>query len=146
MGTFVESIENLSITQKRVAEGYMKDGTIDELCPPLHALVKVMVEGSYKGMDRHDPEFRKLFDKKSVIDSDWYKKRLAIKQEKDINLWSKNIDYLKKFMEKKNFQEASNRLNIPSRLEYAKTILTKVKSPAYLKELEGTIGADPLGS
>jgi len=142
--TFAASIESLSVTQKRVAEGYTRDGTIDELCPPLKALINIMVNGKHKGKDRHHPEIREMFTKKYVLNSEWYKNRLLIKQERDINLWTKNIEYLKNFMEKKNFQEASNRLNIPSRLEDAKKNLAKVKSSSYIKELEGTIGADPL--
>ena len=59
-------------------------------------------------------------------------------------MWTKNIKYLNTFMEKKNFQEASFRLNIPSKLEIAMKNLDRVKSKKYLKELEGTIGADPL--
>ena len=41
---FVASIDNLSITQKRVAEGLMTDGTIERLCPPLKALVHIMID------------------------------------------------------------------------------------------------------
>ncbi len=141
---FAASIENLVITQKRVAEGYKTDGSYEALCPPLQALIDIMIDGKHKGMTRNDPEIRKLFSKDSVLNSDWYKERLKIKQERDINLWTKNIEYLENFIEKKNFREASTRLNVPSKLEAAKKNLANAKSPNYLNELFGTIGADPL--
>ena len=144
METFVTSIENLSVTQKRVAEGYMTDGTYESLCPPLQALVSIMVEGNYKGMDRHNPEFREMFSRKAVLGSDWYKERLFIKQQRDISLWNKNIAYFEKFLKMKNFEEASERLDIPVKLKNAKNHLEDLKSAKYIKYLEGTLGADPL--
>ncbi|MBK8505539.1 MAG: hypothetical protein IPL46_27080 [Saprospiraceae bacterium] len=144
METFVASIDNLFITQKRAAEGYMRDGTFEALCPPLQVLVKIMVEGNYLGKDRHHPDIRKMFQRDSVLNSQWYKDRLHIKQQRDIDLWSKNIEYLENFLNKKNFAEAAEKLDVRLRLNEARDRLEKVKSAAYLKQLEGTFGADPL--
>ncbi len=144
LGTFAASVDNLVVTQKRVAEGYMRDGTYELLCPPLRALVSIMVNGNYEGKDRRHPDIRNMFTKEEVLKSDWYNRRLSIKQERDIAFWTKNIEYLEAFMAKKNFREASLRLNVPSKLETAKANFKKVSSRKYLKELEGTIGADPL--
>ena len=143
---FVASIDNLSLTQKRVAEGFMTDGTYEQLCPPLQGLVKIMVEGSYNGMDRSDPEFRKLFTRENVLSSTWYQKRLKVKQERDIALWKKHIDYLQHFLLKKNYSETSNKLGIPTKLKKAQSQLEEVTSSNYLKQLKGTLGADPLGT
>ncbi len=144
LDAFVASIDNLTITQKRVAEGYLRDGTLEALCPPLQALVKIMVDGNYEGKDRHHPEIRSMFTRDSVLKSKWYKQRLYIKQQRDIDLWSKNTDYLENFLAKRNFAEAADRLDIRSRLHEARFRLEKVQAAAYLKELEGTFGADPL--
>jgi hypothetical protein len=144
METFVASIDNLSITQKRAAEGYMRDGTFEALCPPLQVLVKIMIDGNYEGKDRHHPEIRSMFQRNSVLNSQWYKDRLHIKQQRDIVLWAKNIDYLENFLDKRNFAEAAEKLNVRLRLNEARYRLEKVKSAAYLKQLEGTFGADPL--
>lgn len=141
---FVASIDNLTITQKRVAEGYLRDGTLEALCPPLQILVKIMAEGQYNGKDRHHPEIRSMFTRESVSSSQWYKDRLYIKQQRDIDLWTKNIEYLENFLAKKNFAEAADRLDIPTRLNEARYRLEKVRSAAYVKQLEGTFGADPL--
>jgi len=144
METFTASIENLTITQKRVAEGFMLDGTFEALCPPLRALIKIMIDGEYEGKNRSHPDIRKMFDREEVLESNWYKERLLIKQQRDTDLWTKNIDYLSKFIEKENFKEASAILEIPAKLKEAKKNLVRVKSLAHLKFLEGTLGADPL--
>ncbi len=144
MDTFVASVENLNITQKRVAEGYLRDGTYEALIPPLKALIHIMISGQFEGKDRHDPEIRKLFTRDYVLSSDWYKERLYVKQQRDIDLWSKNIAYLEDFLEKKNFAEAAQQLDVHSRLKQARKRLEEVQSSSYLKELQGTFGADLL--
>lgn len=144
LATFVASIENLCITQKRVAEGYLKDGTYEALCPPLQALINIMVNGEHEGKRRNHPDIRKLFTKEYVLNSDWYKQRLHIKQERDIVRWSRNIRYLEEFLDRKNFVEDSKKLEIRQKLSEAKRRLKSVENSSYLVELEGTIGADPL--
>lgn len=142
--TFVASIENLTITQKRVAEGYFKDGTVEALCPPLKALVNIMVKGEYKGMDRNSPEFRKMFEAETVLKSAWYNERLAEKQKRDIAQWTKNVDYIEQVSKKKSFADTTLNLDLPKRLKEAKAKLKEVSSPKYLNSLVGTIGADTL--
>jgi phosphoenolpyruvate carboxykinase (diphosphate) len=144
MKMFVDSLKNLTVTQKRVAEGFMLDGTFETLCPPLQALVTIMINGNYEGKDRNHPEFRKMFTREYVINSDWYKKRLEIKQLKDIQFWSNNIVYLEGVLKLKYYKETSERLNLPLKLEEAKQQLEKVQSLEYLQQLVGTMGADPL--
>ncbi len=142
---FTASLKNLSVTQKRVAEGFMRDGTYEALCPPLQALVSIMITGIYNGMDRQNPDFRYLFTREYVINSHWYKARLVIKQNRDIKFWMSSIDYLEKIMSTKNFDVTSEKLNLKLKLDNAKKELAKVQSSEYLTELFGTIGADPLG-
>ena len=142
--TFVDSLKNLSITQKRVAEGFMRDGTYEALCLPLQALVTIMINGTFEGKDRNHPEFRQMFTREYVINSDWYKKRLVLKQERDIEFWTKNIAYIQNVIGMKNHKEAVERLNLNQKLEEANSQLGKVKSNDYLNNLVGTLGADPL--
>lgn len=141
---FVASIENLSVTQRRVAEGLMNDGTVERLCPPLKALVHTMVYGTYKGMTRHDEKFRKMFTADEVLNSQWYKDRLVAKQQRDIALWTKNVGYIEDILSRQTYALAAERLDIPSRLEEAKQELAKVSSAEYLTSLHGTLGADTM--
>ena len=66
-----------------------------------------------------------------MLQSDWYRERLVVKQERDVALWTRHVAAL----------EAA-RVN-GSRLEEVRLQLARVSAPAYLRELEGTIGADP---
>lgn len=141
---FVASVENLSITQKRVAEGFFRDGTINNLCPPLKALVHIMVNGKYEGKDRSHPDIRAMFTREKVLNSDWYRARLVEKQRRDIAQWTKNVAYIEDVLSRKNFADASVRLGLPERLKKAKETLKEVSSPAYLEALKGTIGVDTL--
>ncbi|RKD91264.1 hypothetical protein [Mangrovibacterium diazotrophicum] len=144
MEMFVASIDNLSITQKRVAEGLIKDGSVELLCPPLKALVHIMIDGTYKGKDRNDPEIREMFTPEAVLSSDWYKARLVEKQKRDVALWTKNVAYIEDILSRKNFAATAVRLDLPSKLALAKTKLESVSSPSYLDELKGSLGADPM--
>ncbi|HKJ43941.1 MAG TPA: hypothetical protein VKA27_17720, partial [Sunxiuqinia sp.] len=141
---FVASIENLSLTQKRVAEGFLRDGTIDNLCPPLKALVHIMIDGKYKGKDRNHLDVRAMFTREQVLESEWYRARLVEKQKRDIAQWTKNVAYVEDVLSRKNFADASVRLGLPERLKHAKETLKVVSSPEYLESLKGTIGVDTL--
>ncbi len=140
--TFVNSLLNLSVTQTRVAQSYKLDGTYEALIPPLQALVDIMIDGNWKGKKRTDPEFRKLFTRDYVINSQWYKKRLQNKQKSEIDYWTKSIEYLESVMKKSNYKEAVERMNLQQTLNDAKTKLKNVQSAQYLDSLFGTLGSD----
>jgi hypothetical protein len=141
---FAETINNLSLTQERVAKGYMSDGTYERLCPPLQALVSVMATGSYKGLDRNHPDFRKMFERETILQSNWYNERLVEKQKRDIALWSRNVDYLQSVLELEHYNDVAENLELPVRLSAAIAQLKEVKADSYIKKLVGTIGADTL--
>ena len=87
-----------------------------------------MAHGSYQGFGVDAPEIRGLFSREAMLQSDWYRERLAVKQERDVALWTRHVSSL----------EAAR---VDS--EVARFELARVSAPAYLRELEGTIGADP---
>jgi hypothetical protein len=72
-----------------------------------------------------------------VLASDWYRERLCVKQERDIALWRRHAAALEKCtgLEKRDLEK---------RLDLVRRELARVSSPSYLRELRGTIGADPL--
>lgn len=144
MDAFVASINNLSITQKRVAEGFMKDGTYATLCPPLKALVSIMVTGAYEGKDRNHPDIRAMFKAENVLSSAWYAERLVEKQKRDIKLWTNNVAYLEGKLKQPNYKDVNEKLEVAKRLSDAKAELKRVQHADYLKTLEGTIGVDIL--
>ena len=75
-----------------------------------------------------------------MLASDWYKERLLVKQRRDTELWRRHIAALEKC---KQTVSGPCDFNVEERLHQARAKLSRVSSPDYLKELRGTIGADP---
>jgi len=144
MEDYVDGINNITEAMQRAALPFFEDGSVEAAIPPLKVLLNVMAYGSYEGKDISDPELRKLFDRKEVLKSDWYKARLKLKQKKDIAFYEKQIAYLEAFEESEENALLVNEMHIAGRIEKARASLKYVESKQYLKELEGTIGADPL--
>ncbi|MGB5474020.1 MAG: hypothetical protein WBQ78_11140 [Gammaproteobacteria bacterium] len=142
---YVDGINNIVEAQQRVALQYLEDGSIEDACPPLQALLLVMATGKYAGMDAHHPDFRAMFTRESLLASDWYKERLETKQQRDIALWQRHTASLQQFLDLEIYADEAERLAIPERLQHARLKLQAVESPEYLQKLVGTLGADPLG-
>jgi hypothetical protein len=122
----------------------MEDGSIEDACPPLQALLLIMATGKYSGMDAHHPDFRAMFSREHLLASDWYQERLEVKQQRDIALWQRHVDSLQQFLEDTDYRDEAERLGIGERLEASLQKLDQVKHPEYLQGLVGTLGADPL--
>ena len=142
---FADGMDNIVATQKRIAELYFEDGSMEMACPPLRALLHIMRDGQYQGQDLNHPQLRALFTREHTLASDWYAARLAAKQTLDRQLWQRHITTLEKFLTRANYAEEAARLGIESRLRGARLELERVKSPTYLKALRGTLGAQKLG-
>ncbi|HVR34505.1 MAG TPA: hypothetical protein VMS21_01495, partial [Methylomirabilota bacterium] len=143
---FVDGMDNIVGTQKRVARQYFEDGSIEHACPPLKALLHIMVEDHYEGKTLEDPELRAWFTRESLLASDWYANRLAARQSGEIALWTRHTRYLEGFLSKTSHAEEAGRLGIAARLKSARRLLDQVSSPRHLKQLNGTLGTDPLAA
>jgi hypothetical protein len=144
MEDFVDGINNITEAMQRAAMPYFEDGSVEAAIPPLQVLLHIMAYGNYKGKDISDPELRKMFKKEEVIKSEWYEARLKLKQEKDIDFYKSQINYLEDFIANRNNNILIEEMNIAGRLEKARELLDHAESKQYIKELTGTIGADPL--
>jgi phosphoenolpyruvate carboxykinase (diphosphate) len=143
MEDFVDGIDNIIETQRRVAGLYFEDGGIDAACPPLKALLHLMVDGHYEGKGLQDPVIRAMFTREALLSSDWYQARLDAKAKVDESLWRRHIAYLEEFLAKPNYHGELRRLRIEERLESAKASLREVLSDDYRQALNGMIGTDP---
>jgi len=141
---FADGVCNIVEAQERVAKSYFEDGSIEDACPPLRALLHVMAFGHFEGKDAHHPEFRALFTREALLESDWYQERLRVKQERDVALWQRHVQRLGDFLALPSHHDEAGRLGIRDRLARAKAELERVSGAAYLSELQGTIGADPI--
>ena len=95
-------------------------------------------------MSIHDPKIRAMFTRESLLKSNWYKERLVIKQQRDTSLCKRQIKALEEFLEKPGYADEAARLGIHKKLSDAQQELAHVMTDEYLKELVGTIGADPI--
>jgi hypothetical protein len=142
--TFADGMDNIATTQKHVAKMYFDDGSTARACPPLKALLHIMLDDAWEGKGLEHPEVRKLFTLENLLSSDWYAGRLAAKQKIDRKLWRRHIEYLDKFLKRASHADEAARLGITHRLSRARKTLGQVESPAYLETLHGTIGAEPI--
>ncbi|HTV60930.1 MAG TPA: hypothetical protein VMH30_00015 [Verrucomicrobiae bacterium] len=141
---FADGMDNIVGTQKRVARMYFDDGSIARACPPLRALLHIMLNDEWDGKHLDHPGFRDLFTREHLLASDWYAARLAAKQKIDRALWKRHVEYLNQFLRKPSHEDVADRLDIASRLERARKVLAEVESPAGLEKLSGTPGAEPI--
>jgi len=134
MEVFVDGIENMMTTHRRVAENYFRDGSIELACPPLKALLHIMAYGEWNGMGLHDAGFRQLFERENVLNSDWYQARLDSAQKAAISHWKARAAYL-------DIQTPD--AEILKKRARAAEELRRVSSSQYRQSLVGTIGRDP---
>lgn len=144
LDVFADGMDNIIATQQRVATHYFEDGSIDDACPPLRALLHIMRHDTYEGKGLDHPDIRALFTRENLLRSDWYETRLKTKQVADQQLWQRHVRYLESFLTKAVYAEEAARLGIRERLSEARQTLNHVRKPAYLKQLQGTLGTDPL--
>jgi len=121
---FAAGVEAICEAQRRVALNYFEDGSIHAACPPIRALLHIMAHGAYEGCGVSHPDIRAMFTRESVMASAWYAERLIAKQQRDTALWTRHV-------------HATNSAMARDRLAF-------VSSPAYLEQIRGTIGADPI--
>ncbi len=141
---FADGMENIVETQQRVAQSYVDDGSIEDACPPLKALLHIMVNDQVDGKDLNHTDVRALFTRDNMLASDWYAQRLAAQQEKEVGLWQRHVDYLERFLTKANYAEEAKRLGVRERLAEARSHRDWVQSSDFRKYLWGSIGAHPI--
>ncbi len=143
MDVFVDGIDNIVETQKRVALNYFEDGSIEAACPPLKALLHVMAHGNYEGMGYRDPKFRKMFTFESLKSSDWYQARLDAKQKVDISLWERHQSYLERFMNEDINEGMGERIDEEGLRRRIARRLDTFRSDDYRAKLDGCLGVEP---
>jgi hypothetical protein len=145
MALFVSGIEAIVEAQRRVALLYFEDGSVEHACPPIKALLHIMAHGHYEGMGVDDPRIRAMFQRESLLESDWYQERLRTRQRRDVALWQRHVAAIETALARHDVENWYGGLNLHARLAGARAELERLSSPSYLGGLIGTIGADPLG-
>ncbi len=140
---FADGLENIVETQRRVAGLYFEDGSIEQACPPLKALLHFMFEGDASGHALDSAELRSLFDPDTLLASDWYGARLEAKAKVDARLWGRHLKSLEAFAAKEIYASEQAPLRIAERLSFARRRLGETQDPRYIERLSGTLGVDP---
>jgi len=147
MAVFADGIDNILSTHRRIAESYFADGSIAMACPPLRAVLEIMVNGRTSGgQSLGDNSVRELFTRDHLMASDWYRARLDAKQMLDSQLWRKHVESLELFIDRPGCADVAERMKIRDRLSHAKAGKARVESPAYRESLIGTLGVQPLAT
>jgi hypothetical protein len=144
LAVFADGIDNIVSTQQRIASLYFEDGSVEQACPPLHALLHIMRNETWEGKGLEHPDVRRLFTRDYLLASDWYAARLKARQGVESRLWQRHIRYLERFLSKPNYTEEAIRLGIGDRLARARQEFARAESPALLTRLAGTLGAEPI--
>ena len=141
LASFVDGIDNVYEAQQRVAKIYFQDGSINDACPPLKALIHIMAHGQYEGKTANDTGIRSMFTLEYLLQSDWYQERLKIKQERDLQLWQQHRAYI---LQRINETQQSDSFykDLINKLEVTQRVLADISDPSYLESLRGTLGAD----
>ena len=142
MDAFVDGINNIVEAQQGVAQAYIDDGSVNDACPPLQALLHIMASGQYEGKTINDRDIRKMFTAEYLLQSDWYMERLKIKQKRDVSLWSMNRNYLQQKLAETLESESDKRRDLQSHLQMAERMIKAASSENYIGKLKGTLGAD----
>ncbi len=141
---FADGVNNIVEAQQRVAEAYFTDGTIEDACPPLKALLHIMARGHYQGKDAHHPDIRALFSPKALLTSDWYQSDLRSSRGGTWRSGSVTLGASPSFWPERAIAKRRSGLALRSGLSTPRPELERVSAPDYLKSLMGTIGADPI--
>ncbi|MCX7774749.1 MAG: hypothetical protein N2067_01440 [Spirochaetaceae bacterium] len=144
MEEFVDGIENIATAMEKSAKAYFEDGSYEAAIPPLKAVLSVMAFGHYEGKSIHDPEVRRLFDRDTVLASDWYRERLERYREHEVAYIESSIAYLRRFLAERAEPGSLTERRVQSELASAHKRLEQLLAPRYLERIWGTIGLDAL--
>jgi hypothetical protein len=144
MDVFVDGINNIVEAQQRVALKYFEDGSVEAAIPPLKILLHIMAYGNFNGKDLSNPDLRKEFERDYVLQTDWYKERLDLKQQKDAAFLKNQVSYLEDFKKNPKNENLIDQMQINQRIQKVNERLDYIESEKYIEDITGTIGADIL--
>jgi hypothetical protein len=140
---FVDGLHNITEAQQRVALQAFEDGSIEQACPPLRALLSIMAHGAFEGKDAHHPDIRRLFTLEALQASAWYRERLAAKQRVDERLWRRHVAALDAWLAENAAAGSALTAPMRQRRDFAAGELARTTAPGYLEGLHGTLGVEP---
>ena len=144
LDSYADGILHIAEAQQRVAQRYLDDGSLPLACPPLQAILTIMAQGTWYGHDASSPLVRQMFTRSYLLSSDWYQARLREQQQHDRQRWQRFQAVLQRYQHQSVHADVAEEMGIDGRLQYVADQLARVDSDAYLGDLVGTLGADPM--
>ena len=138
---FAAGVDAIVEAQTRVALQYFEDGSVEAACPPLQALLHIMAHGSYEGKGVDDPEVRVLVHAR-IPAGERLVPRASARQTSARHRAVEAPSVLP-WSDSRPAATCCAAWISMRRLAESRRQLARVSAPAYLKELAGTIGADP---
>ena len=142
-GQYADSVDNIAATHRRVSQHYFDDGSVNQAVPPLKALLHIMRDGTYEGLQLGDAAFRSMFTRESVLESPWYRARLEMRRELEVRHWNNIATYLERLLSRPEYSQEAERLGLRERRSYARVMLERSRSDQRIAELSGSLGAEP---
>jgi hypothetical protein len=102
-----------------------------------------MAHGHHDGRDVHHPDVRRLFERETVLASDWYRKRLEAKRQVDVRLWSRHAAALDDWLAANGSAPAHVAAEMRRRRAHAADRSAEARGAGYVDGLHGTLGTDP---
>ena len=131
---FADGMDNIVATQKRVAKMYFDDGSIAQACPPLKALLHIMLHDQWEGKGLDDPGIPETVHAGIPAGERLVCGAAGGEAERLTgSSGSGHVDYLDTFLKRASHADEAARLGIAGRLERARKTLAEVESPDYLK-------------
>ena len=138
---FVDGVDHIIDGQRKAALLYFEDNCVADAIPPLKALLHILAHGNFEGLTLKSPEFRYLFDRETMLKSDWYRARLKSRAALDTRLWTRHVGDLKRFLDERTRLLPAERSELETRLAMARSELAALQTADSWKQYEGTLGA-----
>src|SRR5205085_12374961 len=115
LATYADGVDNIVTAMRTAAAHYFSDGSVNEACPPLRALLHIMRDGTWEDRGPDDSKFRALFTREALLASDWYRARLDAQRQVDTQLLERQASYLERFLSRTNYADVAQRLDVRGR-------------------------------
>ena len=138
----MDGVHNITEAQQRVARQYFEDGSIDDACPPLRALLldhgRGLVRGEGRPPPRHPPAVHAATRSWPATGTG---SASIAKQRGDERLWRRHLDYLDALLAGEPPSRPAG-AELRRRRDFALAELERIE-PRPTSTMNGTLGLDP---
>lgn len=121
----------------------MKDGSVEDACPPLKSLLYNMAQRHFEGKGVDHPKIRSQFTQEWLLGSDYYQNRLRSQRADERSLLQQHLCRLREFGDRTGYHSEARRLEIGGKIARAEALLSTSDQESSLQDLVGTLGRDP---